>query len=229
MRNISNQNKISKEILTIGPYDKPILILKHLIILHKASKPNNMKMSYYFEYRQKSDYAPFEKTTNVIFKKLSDCLILESKVYQDISSPYSSFINHRIYFKDIIEVKKMFDIVEEWFNKYDNMYKLDSREQIIDLNEQYRELLAIAFSKFDSGKYISIQPTVVFDNTYTYPGVSIKTDKGLIGNISYDEFLLLKLSITEYYNNWNLLSINLLQLAYLHAIGLPADSNPIDF
>ena len=231
MRNIKKNNKITKEILTIGPLDNPILSLKHSIILIRTHiNSNNMKYNFYFEYYQKSNNKK-EEYINIIFKKLSDFLILESKNNIDKSiTSYEAMITHRIYYKDIIDIKRIFDSADIWFkDKELIMYKLDNRGQIIDLKEEFIERMEISFSKFDSGKYLSIQPGIIFDKDYIYPGVHLKTEKGLLGSITYDEFLLLKLSFNEYYNNWNLISTNLLQLAYLHSINPPDNENPINF
>lgn len=229
-RNIKDQNRITKEILSIGPFEQPEIILKHTIGLIRFSRKleRNTKYPYYFEYTMKSEAPPFGKEYGTIFRKLSDCLILESKVHKDPSFQDERFISYRIYNKDFIELKKALNKVVEWFKN--DLFINDVNGKIVDLIPSARELKSISFSQFDANSsYLSFQPGLVFDKINTYPGVHIKTNKGLLGSVSYDEFLLLKMNLDEYMNNFNSFSLQMLQLAYLHNIGLPEDTNPMDF
>lgn len=227
IRNISQLNKISKEILSIGPSDKPILTVKHNMSLNKTNTINKTKISHVFEYYQKSEYKPETDVINTIFRKNNDYIYLESRVNTDINSPYGEFMKCRIYYKDFVSVLNKLNEVVEWFKLSDLFTRDPVSNQIVDV--KYKDLIGLIYFRGGNGRFLSFSPSIVYDNQLVYPGVQLKTNKGNLANITYDEFLTLKLCLDEYMTHFNLFSMELLNLTYLHSIGTPNDSNPINF
>lgn len=228
-RNITETNKYIREVLHLPSQEHPVLVLRHFVSLNKSARFSNEKIPWYFEYKQKADYIPYNQTINVIFKKPIEYLLLESRTNKNISSQYDEYVKCKLFYKDFVDLKNALITVEKWFDIQD-LYMLDEDDKIIDLKSSYNELLALVFFKgSNNGRFISFQPCVIFDKQITYPGIEIKCEQGIIASISFDEFLTLKLTLDEYINNFNLFSMNLMQMAYLHSIGLPSDANPMVF
>lgn len=227
--NISDYNKISKDILTIGTIDKPLLTVRHVIGINKKKLTNNEKTPHYFEYMSKADYVPYSKVRNVIFTKTLEYIQIESKINQNINSQYNEFVKTKLFYKDFVETKKVLNEVEKWYEDIKDLYTVrEYNNTIVNIKSTYKELIKVVFFKGVSNRFISFQPSIVYDNSVTYPGVEIKCDQGVIANISLDEYLTLKLALFEYINNFNMFSVNMLQLMYLHCIGSPKDMNIIN-
>ena len=228
--NISNYNRISKDILSIGSLEKPLLIIKHVMALNRKNLTSNEKIPHFFEYTSKSDYVPYSKVRNVSFSKTLEFIMIESKINLNMNSQYNNdYVKCRIFYKDFVEMKKALDDVEKWYEDIKDLYTVrEYNNTIVDLKSTYKELIKVVFFKGITNRFISFQPCIVYDNSATYPGVEIKCDQGVIASISLDEFLTVKMALTEYMNNFNLFSVNMLQLIYLHCIGSPKDSNIIN-
>lgn len=196
----------------IGPSEAPELVLKHSINIYKPHKVDE-KWEYqklWFEYQTNEDQK--NNLTNLYLGRITSFLLLESKKYLDNNNRKLSY---KIYQKDFIELKRCLNNVIQWFKN--DLYKTDRNGSIIELKEEYNELISICFSKFVNGLYLSFQPSLAFDNNYSYPGILINTNNGTLGSISYDEFLLLKINLEEYINNFNLFTNQLLSIAYLQS------------
>lgn len=228
-RNISQYDKITKDVISIGPSsEKIVLIVKHIIQLNKNST-HNTKIGHFYEYNTKVNYNSLNKIKNLTFTKTLDCLVLESRMNKNLNSEYNEYVKCRIYYKDFVDIMSSLNIVEKWFSTIKDLYTIDGNDRIIDLKSSYKDLIQISFFKGSNGRYLSFQPTILYDYTITYPSVEIKCDQGILCNISYDEFLTLKLCLEEYMKNFNLFSMIMLQSAYLHCIGSPNDDFTLKF
>lgn len=214
-KDLNHLKRISKEVITIGI--PPLLTVKHMIILKRGVKINGVfqENPFYFEYQLPED--KISNFYNVLMGRVTEYLTLESKTYKDITSQYQSFIKHQLYYKDFIDLKRSLLEVTSWFKE--DLYTYSTMGNIIELKEEKKKLISTCFSKFTSNNsYLTFQPTIVFDNAYSYPGVSIKTNRGTLCEMSFDEFLLLKMTLEEYIKNFHQLSQQLIQIAYLHSI-----------
>lgn len=232
IRNIKNTDYITKEIMTFGPDSKPVLALKHKMTLYKLFKNLNTglfeRTAFYYEYSTPNMQSPNkEYKLNLFFRKINDYLVLESKINLDQTSKYGGFIKCKLYYKDFVDILKSLNEVETWFIDLRNIYMFDENGLMIDVKEEKTNLVSITFFKgTQNGLFLSFNPSILFDSDVVYPAVEIRCLQGVICKITLDEFLTLKLCLTEYINNFNQLSNDLLHLCYLHNIGYP-ENTPI--
>lgn len=221
--NISKYNRIQKDILIIAK----TFIVKHIIVLNNRAqiRGQTARSTYYYEYGLKKDYPPYDTCYNVNFKAFTQWISLEYKPFYDKNEKEKKC---RLYYKDFPGVLNLLNKIKNLFDNNRDIYNLSIDNKILDVSSKYVKLVEIMFFKGNTNRFLSMRPNILidYDNTI-YPAVSIECEEGILCNITYDEFLVLKLALDEYMKNFNLLSNQLLNTAYLHCIGYPNDAEEI--
>lgn len=221
--NITKYNRISKDVTVINDS----LLMRHTIVLNsKIIRVNDSKrVRHYYEYGLKSDYPPYSIANNVVFKVLTQYISLECKIFDNGTK---KDIKCRIYYKDFPGILDLINRVKKTFDTTNDLFMISMDNKIIDINEKYRKHIEIMFFKGSmANRFLSIKPNVLVDRNTVYPSVILECNDGILGNITFDEFLTLKLALEEYIRNFHTLSNQLLNTAYLHAIGYPSDAEDI--
>lgn len=215
--NISKYNRIQKEILVINK----IFTLKHVLVLNElrlfGAEQTKERVKHYLEFDMKADYPPFNLVKNVHFGTSLHWISIENKASRDKK------IICRLFYKDFPGILNILNNTVKIFENTENLYRLSINNKIIDINEKYDKLIEILFFKGSSNRFLSFRPYTLVDYNTIYPSVLIECDYGVLGNITYDEFLVFKLALEEHIKNFNSFSMQLLNLAYLHNIGHPDD------
>lgn len=219
--NISKYERIQKEILIIAR----TFILKHVVLLNSKmlKEDENKKISHYFEYGTKAEYFPYPIVRNVNLRDRVQWLVLE---YKPLDKNEKG-IRCRLFYKDFPGILELLNKIKTLFENTNDLYKISEDNKIIDINDKYLKHLEILFFKGNMNRFISLRPNVLVDRLNVYPSVLIESDEGIIGNITYDEFLTLKLALEEYIRNFHTLSNQLVNTLYLHCIGYPTDAEEV--
>lgn len=215
--NISKYNRIQKEILIINK----TFMLKHILMLNElglfGAEQTKERIKHYLEFDMKADYPPFNLVKNVNFRISCHWISIENRASRDKK------IICRLFYKDFPGILNILNNIVKIFEETKDLYKLTINNKIIDINEKYNKLIEILFFKGGGKRFLSFKPYVLVDYNTIYPSILIECDNGVLGNITYDEFLVFKLALEEHIKNFNSFSIQLLNLAYLHNIGHPDD------
>jgi hypothetical protein len=138
-----------------------------------------------------------------------------NKENQNLSGAYYYLRTNNFY-----NLLKGLNIAKKWLtlSEYEGLYTLDKDNNIVGLTRK-----DIHYIVRERNKYLSLSPAVIFDNnSIGYQGIEIRSDTGLIGYLTAEEYLNFYLIIKDIINNFTSLSLNLFNLC-INAIKLRED------
>jgi hypothetical protein len=225
MINVSRIGKISKVVC------KPSLELsvKHVIQVGKyVGKKNdsgitqNIRLDsiYVYDYTDKKIN---EKLTGIVYSSTDDHILLTNdtkSVDKDIEKLTQSNAYSLIYPKHFYQTLKTLDKVMKWLtdSEYENLFTVDQNGKTVGVsNNKIFLTVQMMYNKF-----LLFAPKVVYDkDENSHQGIMIKSETGILGSLTGEEFSLFYIALKELMNNFYGLSLQLFTacMTYLEKSG----------
>jgi hypothetical protein len=203
--NIDDYGRITKSII------KPInsLDIRHMINLgnYRDIPDKGICGSLIYEY----DFT--DKRTRLTKKGISifseDAIVFNaSRKLLDENEPKNGFFY--LYPKYFVSFLDMLTEGKKWLveSEYAKLFTVDQEGKTVGLTDE--KIMRIVRS---GNFYIMIKPSVIVD-TYnvTYQGIQLKSDNGLLGNLTGEEYLAMEKALKEVCNNFYQCSLSLFNL-----------------
>lgn len=211
--------KFYKEVLKLDSPKGTEILVKHGISVGMRTK-NGGSYDNIFTWRSSSysDHVTI-KPKNINIGSTGEWIVIESRRFKNSFNANNDFESYNKYqltkhcFVYMIEalkdIQKVFENVSDLF-----IYKDEVKRNFpMSLNPKYNEKSWMITSWGKSSAFLSMKPTVLVENDTNYVGIKFACDKGEIGVISYDQFLLFSATIRSLIKDFYLASLLLYNTA----------------
>ena len=153
---------------------------------------------------------------NVLFKGEGKYIKIESRRFKhkkDATSQYDLFNSFALGQNTFLYMLETLDNIEKKFKTVQDLFLYKEDKSPLSVNPKYHKLAWIVRSWGRTNSYISFTPYVLADRDSNYPGLKISSHQGFIAELSWDQFLLFKLTLEGLIKNFYQASLELYNLA----------------
>lgn len=204
-------DKITKSnfnILNFGSGKTPILNLGLLVYMtRKPDKYTNFSNEKKFNFTVKdNDYISHW------FDFTGSCITLSSRVTKGNDNKFLSLLFYPRDFKNVLLLLKN---SIKWFSEeYLDVFKYDAENNPFEVNrDKYKKLGLLTHLKYGQGNYFATKPSVIVTTEGNYKGILLLSNKGKLGEITYDELESLIFTLEDIMHNFHSMVLELVNLS----------------
>lgn len=206
--------KANKEVFSIFSNGITEITVRHVIGITGRSNLNKPIEDVFDVYGKSYNESTIKPIT--FYMKTSDYILIESRRYKNTLNQNSDYERYNKY----CLLKNSFVYMEELLNEIKN--KLETTEDLFLLKDngepsnvfdKYNNLNWLLRTPGKHTEFISFKPHVIRDRDANYVGLQITCHQGLIGEISYDQFLYFYKALINLMDNFYTASLNLYNAA----------------
>jgi hypothetical protein len=197
----NDYGRISKVIMT--PNDTIIVKINISLYKYVSNKETVKNAIFTYDYNDKM----VKKNLKGIFIDSDDYIGIQTKGSYDSNSNGSYVYIQPQFFHTLLRSLKE---VERWLKdrEFASLFTVDTDGNTVGLSNM--NVFSVVKMK---NKYLMFKPAVIYDEFNTaYQGVQLKSDAGIIGNLTSEEFLSFLLIMTNTVNNFQTISLELLNI-----------------
>lgn len=204
-----NFNKIGKinTILAQFGYPKPIMSIHFNCIVNRKPDPlfpnSRTSICYRYDFNDKENYLlDFSGSYLNISSKEN-----KSKINSNLN------VSAAIYPKHFAHLKLLIKSIDKWFStEYLDLFNYDQNDNPCGINTQKYPKTAVMVKYKLSNRicYLGAKPTIVTQAEDNYKGILLVCDSGILGAITYDEYIHFKCVLEEIMRNFYSLALDTL-------------------
>ena len=201
--------------MTIWGIEGPELKIKHVVV-------TSDKDERFDEKRPKSDMFLWNAPKygrnvsiipkNVLFSNNGRYIKIESRRFKhkkDDTNPFDAFNAFNLGQNTFLYMLETLENIETKFRTESDLFLYNEDKSPKSVNPKYNKLAWVVRSWGRTNSYLSFTPHVLADKDSNYPGLKLTSNQGFIGELSWDQFLLFKLTLKELIKNFYQASMEL--------------------
>lgn len=175
------------------------ILIEHVVYFVDTTNKPLTNMSTY-----KSKYG--EDITNY-YSRTREGLVIKSMDHKYEDQNITSYITYT----NFHEIRELLSEIETWLTdpKFDNLFKYTEDGKPFGVSEMFANLKYTAHLVGRDKKFIMGIPAMISHYDETYTGIRLKNEKGIIGDLTYSEFMNLKDLLNNLMNNFYSDSLNI--------------------
>lgn len=191
--------------------------IKHVIGITDKDERNKRPKSDIFVWNApKYGYGVNIIPKNMLIQSNTKYILIESRRFKhkkDETSTFDSFNSFALGQNTFLYMLETLDNIEKKFKTVSDLFLYKEDKSPLSVNPKYNKLAWIVRSWGRTNSYISFTPYVLADKDSNYPALKISSHQGFLCEISWDQFLLFKLTLEGLIKNFYQASMELYNLA----------------